>query len=181
MALAVLTLVRADGTGNGRVGLWKTGRVRVYIGADHAGYELKNHLVSWLKEHGHEVTDCGPSVYDAEDDYPVFCLRAAEGVAGDPGSLGVVIGGSGNGEQISANKVRGIRAALAWSEETARLAREHNNANVVSLGARMHTTEEATGFVEVFLGTTFSGSERHSRRIAQVQTYETIGQLPSLP
>ncbi|GGP02477.1 ribose-5-phosphate isomerase [Nonomuraea glycinis] len=181
MALAVLTLVRADGTGNGRAQLWKTGRVRVYIGADHAGYELKNHLVSWLKEHGHEVTDCGPSVYDAEDDYPAFCLRAAEGVAGDPGSLGIVIGGSGNGEQISANKVRGIRAALAWSEETAQLAREHNNANVVSLGARMHTTEEATGFVEVFLGTAFSGSARHSRRIAQVQAYETIGQLPSLP
>lgn len=155
--------------------------MRVYIGADHAGYELKNHLVSWLKDHGHEVIDCGPFVYDAEDDYPAFCLRAAEGVAGDPGSLGVVIGGSGNGEQIAANKVRGIRAALAWSEETAELAREHNNANVVSVGARMHSTEEATRFVEVFLTTAFSGAERHSRRIAQVAAYETIGQLPSLP
>jgi ribose 5-phosphate isomerase B len=155
--------------------------VRVYIGADHAGYELKNHLVSWLKEHGHEVIDCGPSVYDAEDDYPAFVLRAAEGVAGDPGSLGVVIGGSGNGEQIAANKVRGIRAALAWNDDTARLAREHNDANVVSVGARMHTENDATRLVEIFLGTSFSGAERHSRRIAQMTAYETIGQLPSLP
>ncbi|MFI6478914.1 ribose-5-phosphate isomerase [Nonomuraea sp. NPDC050663] len=155
--------------------------MRVYIGADHAGYELKNHLVSWLKEHGHEVTDCGPFVYDAEDDYPAFVLRAAEGVSDDPGSLGVVIGGSGNGEQIAANKVRGIRAALAWSEETARLAREHNDANVVSVGARMHSLEDSTRFVEVFLSTQYSGAERHSRRIAQLAAYETIGQLPPLP
>jgi ribose 5-phosphate isomerase B len=155
--------------------------VRVYIGADHAGYELKNHVVSWLKEHGHEVTDCGPFVYDAEDDYPPFVLRAAEGVVNDPGSLGVVIGGSGNGEQIAANKVRGVRAALAWSEETARLSREHNDANVISLGARMHTPQEAARFVEVFLGTPYSGAERHGRRIAQLASYETDGLLPPLP
>jgi ribose 5-phosphate isomerase B len=155
--------------------------VRVYIGADHAGYELKNHVVSWLKEHGHEVTDCGPSVYDPEDDYPPFVLRAAEGVVDDPGSLGVVIGGSGNGEQIAANKVRGVRAALAWSEETAQLAREHNNANVISIGSRMHSEDEATRFVEIFLATAYSGAERHSRRLAQLDSYETIGQLPSLP
>ncbi|MEV0588501.1 ribose-5-phosphate isomerase [Nonomuraea sp. NPDC050310] len=155
--------------------------MRVYIGADHAAYELKNHLVSWLKEHGHEVTDCGPFVYDAEDDYPAFVLRAAEGVSGDPGSLGVVLGGSGNGEQIAANKVRGIRAALAWNDDTAKLAREHNNANVISVGARQHTEEEATRFVELFLATPFSGAERHSRRIAQLASYETIGQLPALP
>ncbi|MER7207777.1 ribose-5-phosphate isomerase [Streptosporangium sp. NPDC000239] len=155
--------------------------MRVYIGADHAGYDLKNHLVSWLKEHGHDVTDCGPFVYDAEDDYPVFVLRAAQGVADDSGSLGIVIGGSGNGEQIAANKVRGIRAALAWSEDTAKLAREHNNANVISVGARMHTQEEAVGFVELFLTTPYSGQERHNRRIAQLTSYETIGQLPPLP
>ncbi|MFD0886388.1 ribose-5-phosphate isomerase [Streptosporangium algeriense] len=155
--------------------------MRVYIGADHAGYDLKNHLVSWLKEHGHDVTDCGPFVYDAEDDYPVFVLRAAQGVSDDPGSLGIVLGGSGNGEQIAANKVRGIRAALAWSEDTAKLAREHNNANVVSVGARMHTQEEAVRFVELFLTTSYSGQERHNRRIAQLASYETIGQLPPLP
>ncbi|GII03782.1 ribose-5-phosphate isomerase [Planobispora takensis] len=155
--------------------------MRVYIGADHAGYEFKNHLVSWLKERGHEVTDCGPFVYDAEDDYPPFVLRAAEGVAKDPGSLGVVIGGSGNGEQIAANKVRGVRAALAWSEDTARLAREHNDANVISVGARMHPQEEATGFVETFLATPYSGADRHTRRIEQLSSYETTGELPPLP
>jgi ribose 5-phosphate isomerase len=156
-------------------------RVRVYIGADHAGYELKNHLVSWLKDNGHEVVDHGPFGYDADDDYPAFVLRAAEGVVADPGALGVVIGGSGNGEQISANKVRGVRAALAWSQETARLARQHNNANVISLGARMHTQQEATRFVETFLATPFSGDERHSRRIAEITAYEEGGELPRLP
>jgi ribose 5-phosphate isomerase B len=156
-------------------------RVRVYIGADHAGYELKNHLVSWLKDSGREPVDRGPFDYDAEDDYPTFVLRAAEGVAADPGSLGIVIGGSGNGEAISANKVRGVRAALAWNEETARLGRQHNDANVISLGARMHSLDEATGFVEVFLATAFSGAERHARRIAEIRTYEETGELPPLP
>jgi ribose 5-phosphate isomerase B len=155
--------------------------VRVYIAADHAGYELKNHLVSWLKEHGHDVVDHGPFVYDAEDDYPAFILRAAEGVVNDPGSLGIVIGGSGNGEQIAANKVRGVRAALAWSEQTASLSRQHNDANVISLGARMHSLEEATRFVEVFLSTPFSGEERHQRRIDQIAAYETGGGIPPLP
>jgi ribose 5-phosphate isomerase B len=125
--------------------------------------------------------DHGPAVYDAEDDYPVFVLRAAEAVAAEPGSLGVVIGGSGNGEQIAANKVRGIRAALAWSEDTARLAREHNDANVVAIGARMHSVEEATRLVEIFLATPYSGAERHSRRIGQLAAYENGEGLPPLP
>jgi ribose 5-phosphate isomerase B len=155
--------------------------VRVYIGSDHAGYELKNHLVAWLKEQGHEVEDCGPSVYDADDDYPPFVLRAASGVAGDPGSLGIVIGGSGNGEQVAANKVRGIRAALAWSDETAKLSRQHNDANVISLGARMHPVEDALRFVEVFLATPFSGEERHARRIEELTRFEETGELPPLP
>ncbi|MDH2429757.1 ribose-5-phosphate isomerase [Sphaerisporangium sp. TRM90804] len=155
--------------------------MRVYIAADHAGYELKNHLVSWLKDHGHEVVDEGPFVHDPEDDYPAFILRAAEGVANDPGGFGVVIGGSGNGEQIAANKVRGVRAALAWSEETATLARKHNDANVISLGARMHSAQEATRFVEAFLGTPFSGDDRHRRRIAQIGAYEESGAIPPLP
>ncbi|MFC4534088.1 ribose-5-phosphate isomerase [Sphaerisporangium dianthi] len=155
--------------------------MRVYIAADHAGYELKNHLVSWLKEHGHDVVDDGPFVYDAEDDYPAFVLRAAEGVAGDPGAFGIVIGGSGNGEQIAANKVRGVRAALAWSEQTASLSRQHNDANVISLGARMHSLEEATRFVEVFLSTSFSGEQRHQRRIDQITAYVDTGETPPLP
>src|SRR4051794_11722086 len=112
--------------------------MRVHLGADHAAFEAKNELATWLAGEGHEVVDHGPHVLDPDDDYPVFCIRAAQGVANDAGSLGVVLGGSGNGEQISANKVKGIRAALAWSDRTAALAREHNDANVLSIGARMH-------------------------------------------
>src|SRR5262249_32164765 len=120
-------------------------------------------------------------VFDALDDYRVFCLRAAAAVVADPGSLGVVIGGSGNGEQIAANKVEGVRAALAWNEETAVLARQHNDANVVSVGGRMHTLDEMTRFVELFLETAFTGEERHVRRIAMLADYEQSGDLPPLP
>jgi ribose 5-phosphate isomerase B len=155
--------------------------MRVYLGSDHAGFELKNHLVEWLKAGGHEPVDCGPHIYDAQDDYPAFCLRAAERTAADPDSLGIVIGGSGNGEAIAANKVKGVRAALAWSEETASLGRRHNNANVVSIGGRMHTVDEATKFVEVFLGTPYSGEERHTRRIEMLNAYEATGVLPPIP
>lgn len=155
--------------------------MRVYLGSDHAGYDLKQHLVQWLKDAGHEPVDCGPHLYDAEDDYPPFCLRAAERTAADPEALGIVIGGSGNGEAIAANKVKGVRAALAWSEETATLGREHNDANVLSVGARMHTQEQATRFVELFLSTPYSGAERHSRRIEMLTEYETTGALPPIP
>jgi ribose 5-phosphate isomerase B len=155
--------------------------VRVYLGSDHAGFELKAAIVAWLGEAGHEAVDCGPASYDPEDDYPVYVLRAAKGVAGDPGSLGVVIGGSGNGEQIASNKVPGIRAALAWTAETARLAREHNDANVLSLGARMYSKHDAVSLVRAFLETPFSGEERHVRRLAMIAAYEKAGELPALP
>jgi len=159
--------------------------MRVHLGSDHAGLELKEHLLNWLADHGYEAVDHGPFVFDALDDYPVFCLRAAEAVVADQqdglDSLGVVIGGSGNGEQIAANKVKGVRAALVWSEETAVLAREHNDANVVSVGGRMHTVEDMTRFVEVFLETSYSGEERHSRRIAMLADYEKTANLPPLP
>ncbi|WP_432948058.1 ribose-5-phosphate isomerase [Kribbella sp. CA-253562] len=155
--------------------------MRVHIGSDHAGFELKNHLVQHLTAAGHDVVDHGPAVYDAVDDYPPYCLRTAEAVVQDDGSLGVVIGGSGNGEQIAANKVKGVRAALAWSTETAKLGREHNNANVISVGARMHSTEESTGFVETFLATGYSGEDRHTRRIEMMSNYEETGELPPLP
>lgn len=154
--------------------------MRVHVGCDHAGLDFKDHLMQWLAANGHEATDHGPREYDAEDDYPPFCLRAAEAVIEDEGSLGVVIGGSGNGEQIAANKVDGIRAALAWSEETAQLARLHNDANVVSIGARMHSVAEATHFVEVFLTTDFTGEARHSRRIQMLKDYEDTGQIPAV-
>ncbi|MEY9967271.1 ribose 5-phosphate isomerase B [Streptacidiphilus sp. MAP12-16] len=155
--------------------------MRVYLGSDHAGYELKQHLVQWLSSAGHEPVDCGPHIYDSVDDYPPFILRAAERTAADPEALGIVIGGSGNGEAIAANKVKGVRAALAWSVETASLGREHNNANVISIGGRMHSLDEATKFVEVFVGTPFSQDERHIRRIDMISEYETTGELPPVP
>ncbi|MFE3739091.1 ribose-5-phosphate isomerase [Streptomyces sp. NPDC059134] len=155
--------------------------MRVYLGSDHAGFELKNHLVEWLTAQGHDPVDCGPHIYDAQDDYPTFCLRAAERTAADGDSLGIVIGGSGNGEQIAANKVKGVRAVLAWSEQTAELGREHNDANVISVGGRMHTQDEVTRFIEVFLATPYSGAERHARRIAMLTEYETTHELPPVP
>jgi ribose 5-phosphate isomerase B len=155
--------------------------MRVYLGSDHAGYELKVHLASHLGSQGYEVVDVGPATFDPDDDYPVFCLHTGARAVADPGSLGVVIGGSGNGEQIAANKVPGVRAALAWNTETARLSREHNDANVVAIGARMHTLDEATGIVTAFLTTAFSQGERHMRRIAQIAGYEKTHELPELP
>jgi ribose 5-phosphate isomerase B len=155
--------------------------VRVYLGSDHAGYELKTRLIEWLSGAGHEPVDCGPRAYKPDDDYPVYVLRAAKGVAGDAGSLGIVIGGSGNGEQIASNKVPGIRAALAWTTETAQLARQHNDANVLSLGARMYSIEDAVEFAKVFVETPFSGEPRHARRLEMITDYEKSGELPPLP
>jgi ribose 5-phosphate isomerase B len=161
--------------------VWQTGPVRVYLGSDHAGFELKARLIEWLASAGHEPVDCGPHAYDPEDDYPPYVMRAAHGVATDPGTLGIVIGGSGNGEQIAANKIPGIRAAVAWTDETAQLARQHNDANVLSLGARMYTVDEAVGFAKVFVSTPFSGEPRHARRLAMISDYEKTGDLPPLP
>ena len=155
--------------------------MRVYLGSDHAGFELKTRLIEWLAAAGHEPVDCGPETYVQDDDYPVYVMRAAAGVAGDPGSLGIVVGGSGNGEQIAANKIPGIRAAVAWTDETAQLARQHNDANVLSLGARMYSADEAIGFTRIFVSTPFSGEPRHSRRLAMITNYEKTGELPTLP
>lgn len=155
--------------------------MRVHIGGDHAAYELLGELVTFLTAEGHDVTNHGPHDYDAEDDYPVFVLRAAEAVAADSDSLGVVLGGSGNGEQMAANKVSGIRAALCYNTELATLAREHNNAQVISIGGRMNTVEEAKAMVTAFLATPFSGAARHQRRIDMVSAYEHDGTLPPAP
>lgn len=155
--------------------------MRVHIGGDHAAYELLGELVSFLSAEGHEVTNHGPLAYDSQDDYPVYVLRAAEAVAADADSLGVVLGGSGNGEQLAANKVTGIRAALCYNEELARLAREHNNAQIISIGARMSAVEEAKAMVAAFLATPFSGDPRHVRRLEMVAAYERDGELPPLP
>jgi ribose 5-phosphate isomerase B len=155
--------------------------VRVYLGSDHAGFELKAALIEWLRGAGHEPVDCGPSSLDPADDYPPYVMSAASKAVNDPGSLGIVIGGSGNGEAIASNKVKGVRAALAFSDETAQLARLHNNANVLSLGARMYSIADAMGFAKVFVETAFSGESRHVRRLDEIAAYEDSGTLPPVP
>jgi ribose 5-phosphate isomerase B len=155
--------------------------VRVYLGSDHAGFELKTQLEAHLEAAGHDVVDVGPATYDADDDYPPYCIEAARRVVAEPGSLGVVIGGSGNGEQIAANKVAGCRAALGYDVETATLARQHNDAQVIAIGARMHGPDEAAEIVTAFLDTPFSGDERHARRIRMLSDYERTGEPPALP
>ena len=155
--------------------------MRVYLGADHAGYELKQALLDHLTAAGHQAVDCGAFAYDAEDDYPAFCIDAARRVVADPGSLGIVLGGSGNGEQIAANKVPGARCALAWSVETAQLARQHNNAQLIGLGGRMHSVEQALAIVDAFLATEWSNEERHQRRIDILADYERTGEAPAVP
>ena len=149
--------------------------MRIHIGSDHAGLELKAELVKHLTSNGHDVTDHGPHEYDALDDYPDFCIPAAEAVAKDPSSLGIVLGGSGNGEQMAANKVKGIRAALAWSIETAKLAKEHNNANVIAVGGRMHEISFVKVIIDAFISEPFSHDERHVRRIKKISDFENKG------
>ncbi|BBY04862.1 ribose-5-phosphate isomerase B [Mycobacterium noviomagense] len=155
--------------------------MRVYLGSDHAGYDLKQQIIEHLKNSGHEPIDCGAFTYQADDDYPPFCIAAATRTVADPGSLGIVLGGSGNGEQIAANKVPGARCALAWSVETATLAREHNNAQLIGIGGRMHTVGEALAIVDAFLTAQWSKAERHQRRIDILDKYERTHQPPPLP
>ncbi|TDN92752.1 ribose-5-phosphate isomerase [Microbacterium sp. BK668] len=159
--------------------------MRIHIATDHAGLEFSTQLQHHLAEQGHEVVDHGPLDYEPLDDYPAFCIRAAQAVVRDQAAgietLGIVFGGSGNGEQIAANKVEGIRAALVWSIATAELAREHNDANVIAIGARQHTFGEATTFIDRFISTPFSNEERHIRRIRQIADFERDGSLVSDP
>ncbi len=155
--------------------------MRIHIATDHAGLDVSHHLIDHLNDAGHEVVYHGPTTFDALDDYPAFCINAAHAVVRDQragtDALGIVIGGSGNGEQIAANKVAGARAALAWSTPTAVLAREHNNANIISVGARQHTVEEVTNLVDVFIAEPFSDETRHVRRLAQIAEYEITGDI----
>jgi ribose 5-phosphate isomerase B len=155
--------------------------MRIHIATDHAGLELSHFLIRELTKQGHEVFDHGPSSYDPLDDYPSFCINAAMAVVADQNAgveaLGIVLGGSGNGEQIAANKVKGIRAALAWNEATAKLAREHNDANVIAVGARQHSQEEVLTLIELFIGEPFSNDERHVRRIGKIGLFEQTGEI----
>lgn len=146
--------------------------MRVHIATDHAAFELKEFLVAELTRAGHDVVDHGATAYDAEDDYPDTCIPCAEAVVADPGSLGIVLGGSGNGEQLAANRVKGCRAILAYSPEIARLGREHNNANVISLGGRFTANEEAIEIVNTFLEQPFTDEPRHARRVQKMSDYE---------
>ena len=146
--------------------------MKIHVACDHAAFELKEALVSHLQEKGLEVIDHGSKEYDAEDDYPNTCIPCAESVLADKGALGVVLGGSGNGEQMAANCVKGIRAALAWSLETAKLARMHNNAQIVAVGARMHEVPEALAIIDAFIAEPFTGEQRHQRRIDLMDKYE---------
>ena len=155
--------------------------MRIHIATDHAGLELSHFLIAELTKQGHEVFDHGPQSYDPLDDYPSFCINAALAVVADQAAgvtaLGIVLGGSGNGEQIAANKVKGVRAALVWNLATAKLAREHNDANVIAVGARQHTTEEVLTLIEAFIAEPFSHDERHVRRIGKIAAYEQTGDI----
>lgn len=153
--------------------------MRIHIATDHAGLKFSEDLQKYLRSVGHEVVDHGPASFDALDDYPSFCINAAVATVADRAAgieaLGVIFGGSGNGEQMAANKVAGARAALVWNVSTALLAREHNDANLISIGARQHTLDEAKLFIDTFIAEPFSGEERHARRIAQLAEYEQSG------
>jgi ribose 5-phosphate isomerase B len=159
--------------------------MRIHIATDHAGLEFSKYLSKHLRDNGHEVVDHGPQTFDPVDDYPSFCISAAAAVVRDQAAgiqtLGIVFGGSGNGEQIAANKVTGARAALVWNVATAELARQHNDANLISIGARQHTVDEAVLFIDTFIATPFSGEERHARRIAQLAEYERTGAISGHP
>lgn len=156
--------------------------MRIHLATDHAGLELLRDLADHLTDVGHEVVDHGPAEYDAQDDYPGFCIRAAQAVVADldagVDARGIVLGGSGNGEQMAANKVPGARAALIWNRDTAVLAREHNDANIAAIGARQHAFDEAVLLIDAFLVTAFSGDERHIRRIGQIRHFEATGEVP---
>lgn len=155
--------------------------MRIHIATDHAGLEFSRDLQQHLRANGHDVVDHGPQTFDPLDDYPSFCINAALAVVRDQAqgiqTLGIVFGGSGNGEQIAANKVKGARAALVWNVSTAELARQHNDANLISIGARQHSVEEAILFIDTFIATPFSEEQRHARRIAQLAEFEQTGAI----
>jgi len=147
--------------------------MKISLGSDHAGFEYKQAIAEMLRTQGHEVIDCGTHSADSTD-YPLWCIPAAEKVANGEADKGIVFGGSGNGEAIAANKVKGIRCAIAWSDDTARLGSEHNNANVLSIGERMVSLETAKRLVDIWLSTPFEGG-RHLKRIEELARYE-LGQ-----
>lgn len=146
--------------------------MRVHISTDHAAFELKTFLVEHLAADGYEMVDHGAHEYDDQDDYPDFIIPGAQAVVDDPGSFGIALGGSGNGENIASNKVPGIRCILGWNVDIAKLGRQHNGANVIAVGGRQHEEAYALEMVRAFLATPFSGDPRHQRRIDKMSAYE---------
>ena len=150
--------------------------MKIYIGTDHAGFELKEELKIFLEKLGCKVEDKGAYEFDEEDDYPDFIFHVvkavAEDIIRDLDSRGIVIGGSGQGEAIVANKVRGIRAAVVYDEYSAKMSREHNDANIISLGNRTLDIDKAKALVKIWLETPFSNEERHKRRIEKIKKLE---------
>ncbi len=149
--------------------------MKISIGSDHAGYAYKQRLITHLTEAGHEVLDCGTDSAESTD-YPLFIIPAAEAVVKGEADRGIVLGGSGNGEAIAANKVKGVRCALCWNSQTAEFSRQHNDANVLSIGQRMTSIEIAIDIVDIWLRTEFQGG-RHSKRLAELTRYEETGEL----
>ena len=145
--------------------------MKISIGSDHAGFEFKERFVAHLKAAGHDVIDKGTHSSDSTD-YPLYIIPAAEAVASGEAERGIVLGGSGNGEAMAANKVKGIRCALCWNDETAELSRRHNNSNVLSIGQRMISIEIALQILDIWLKTPFEGG-RHARRINELDVYES--------
>lgn len=146
--------------------------MKIYLGTDHAGFELKEKIKSYLLEKNYEVEDCGALEFDKNDDYPDFISKAAIKISQDPSSFGIVFGKSGAGECITANKIKRIRAILGFSPENVKLAREHNDANVLSLGSAFASEELAKELVITFLQTPFTNEERHIRRINKIMEIE---------
>src|SRR3989338_2035152 len=143
--------------------------MNIYIGADHAGFKLKEELKEFLRDLGYDVEDTGAYKFDENDDYPDFIILVAKAVAKNPEhNNGIVIGGSGQGEAMAANRIKGVRAALIYDKYSAKMSREHNNANVISLGARALSIRKAKKLVKLWLDTPFSNGERHIRRIKKI-------------
>ncbi|MBI2334541.1 RpiB/LacA/LacB family sugar-phosphate isomerase [Candidatus Daviesbacteria bacterium] len=145
----------------------------IYLASDHAGFELKEKVKEFLKKEGYEIEDCGAYKFDPADDYPAFIAKAAEAVSKNSDSKAIILGGSGQGEAIVANKFPGVRAAVFYGNlDIIPLAREHNNANILSLGARFLTEDEVIEAVRLFLETPFTDEERHVRRIEKIKKIE---------
>lgn len=146
--------------------------MKIYLAADHAGFKLKEEIKKYLSEQNYEVEDSGAFSFEKDDDYPEFISKAAEKVSENPDSKGIIFGKSGAGEEIVANKFKNIRAVVGFSEENVRLSREHNDANILSLGSEFESLEKAKVLVKIFLETPFSGEERHRRRIEEIENIE---------